>query len=62
MARASENWSEWSRHVLTGPDFIGPESQHDRRRWTEEGILSIAVSPIAKRGFVILDMVPPHAK
>ena len=56
-APARDRWQRWSGPlVLTGPELTGRDaSKHDRRRWSEERILSFTAKA-APQGFAIVDV------
>lgn len=61
-ARAADRWQGWSSCALTAPPLTGLDaSKHDRRRWQQEGILSLTVR-FEPAGFGIVDLTlgPPR--
>jgi hypothetical protein len=56
VSGADGAWRAWSGPLpLTGPELTGRDaSKHDRRRWSEEGILSFTVK-VKPGGFAVLD-------
>ena len=60
VARSGDNWKQWERVRLTGPEFTGNNtsiSKPDRRRFHEEKILSFTAdsNPEEGRGYAFLD-------
>lgn len=56
-AKSETQWTDWSGpNRLTGPEISGRDaSKHDRRCWTDKGILSFTAKTPAG-GFIILDV------
>jgi hypothetical protein len=54
-AGAAEQWQRWRSYPLTGPEIAGRDaSKHDRRRWAEDGVLSLTAQ-LGRQGFAIVD-------
>jgi len=55
-ARAADHWQRWRSYPLAGPEIAGKDaSKHDRRRWSEDGILSFTAQ-VSQQGFAIVDL------
>ncbi len=56
-SQARDAWRRWSGpRPMTGPEITGRDaSKHDRRRWSQEGILSFTAK-VKPTGFGILDL------
>lgn len=48
VARAEDQWSEWTSFRLTGPEWDGGTSKPDRRMLQEENILSFSAAPLTQ--------------
>jgi len=58
-AQPGDQWSTWRSFPLTPTEVAGKDaSKHDRRRWQQDGILSLTAQ-FGDRGFGIVDLAPP---